>query len=141
MHAHDFLKRQQEQHRLNAIAPYTWEAEYRGGGRLKQFDVDGYHKSLEIDRLRIRALIIHRHPSGPIRIEVPGDQPGPPDDVRIQATTAITMGASTGHAVTFWFGYRYGTQWYLVGIDSWGRVFTSDRFEAPPHPAGQGALR
>jgi hypothetical protein len=48
----------------NPIHPFWWEARYAGGGRLQQFDVDGWHRPAEIDRTRLVELVVHNHASG-----------------------------------------------------------------------------
>jgi hypothetical protein len=116
----------------NAVAPYTWEAEYRDGRTIRQFDpVAGFQPSTRLDPQQILALRILGHPHGPIRVGIPyRDQP--PDEIRIQATTDLAMptgGTMAGIAIVRWFGFRYGTQWFLVRIDDAERVTTTNQLE------------
>jgi len=120
-------------HRLadpNPIAPFAWEARYRGGGRLRQYDVDGRHTSREIDRARIESLVILGHPASPIVLPRP-EPDRIPDEVLVLAQTDLvqTLGQGiTDRRVIFVFGYRYGPTRYLVTIDEAGRLTT----EPPP---------
>jgi hypothetical protein len=115
---------------LNAVAPYTWEAEYRDGTIVRQFDpVQGFQRSTVIDPQRIRAIRVLGG-SRPIRLELP--YPAAPDDVRIQRTTnlSLTMDSQiAGLSVVRWFGYRYGTEWFLLRIDDEGVARLTDRFD------------
>lgn len=118
-------------HRLadpNPIAPYRWEARYAGGGRLRQFDVDGWHSSREIDRARIEALVILGHPASPIVLSRPyADRI--PDEVLVSAQTDLvqTLGQGiTDRHVVFFFGYRFGAEEFLVRIDAAGRLMRTN---------------
>jgi hypothetical protein len=107
----------------NPIAPYTWSAEYRGGGGLRQYDVDGRHTSLEIDRTRIAALVLHGHPAGALRLPVP-DALGAPDAVIVKATTSVRLrlGGSLERAVRVTAGFQVGAQRHVLVIEDDGRI-------------------
>lgn len=113
----------------NAVHPYRWEAEYRDGTVVRQFDpVQGFQRSTVIDPRQIMALRV-LGAGTPIRLQRPLAHA--PDEVRIQATTdvSLTLGAGiTGVAKVCWFGYRYGTQWFLLRIDG-ARATITDHFD------------
>ena len=114
---------------LNPIAPYRWEAQYPTG-RLLQCDVDGWHTSREIDRTRLRALIVLGHPDSPITLPVPRPAVAP-DEVLIRATTELQAthaldaapGSLTAHRWTF-VGLRYGLEAWVLQIDPAGHLVT-----------------
>ena len=113
----------------NPLWPYRWVARYRGGGRLCQFDVDGYHKSTDIDRARLEELRVEGpHPFAPFVLPVP---PGrPPDEVLLKVQIDVNMELGTNqireHVAEFFFGYAYRVEnkrhEFLLHIDRDGRV-------------------
>jgi hypothetical protein len=118
---------------VNPIAPYRWEARY-ATGRLCQCDVDGWHTSREIDRTRLRALVVLGHPDSPLTLPVP--RPAwIPDEVLVRATTELQAthelgrggaGVLTAQRWTF-VGLRYGTQAWVLQIDPAGHCVTTTR--------------
>jgi hypothetical protein len=117
---------------VNPIAPYRWTAEY-DTGRLLQCDVDGWHTSRDIDRARLRALVVLGHPDSPITLPVP--RPAlTPDEVLVRATTELqathevggTAEALSAHRWTF-LGLRYGPEAWVLQIDPAGHLVTSRR--------------
>jgi hypothetical protein len=129
MHAHAILQRR---HDPNAVAPYTWEADYRDGSTIRQADPErGWQPSTVLDPGQILALRVLGHPHGPIRLRIPyADQP--PDEVRIQATTDVAVPVGGGPAevaVVRWFGFRCGTQWFLLRIDDAERLALTTGFD------------
>lgn len=128
----------------NPVYPYAWEARYLGyddrtpeSFRLRQFDHDGAHWTREIDRARIRSLVILGHPASPIELWTPYPPPPlgpPPDAVIVKAVVdhQFTVGGGNGnraHDVLrfYFFGFRYGADDFLVGIDPTGSVFRTAR--------------
>jgi len=108
--------------------PYRWIARYEGGGELKQFDVDGYHFSREIDRGRITELIVVGHPTSPIKIpRLWKSSERPLDEVVIKAQVDIEYELGTKNIVRrkvkYHFGYRYGQELFLMQIDDDGKVW------------------
>lgn len=97
--------------RPNAIEPITWRAEYRGGGRLRQFDVDGLHYSREIDLDRISELVLEGVPGAGEVILEPHRRP---DAVILMARNRITVGA--GRRRWILAGFRYGDDESLFQI-------------------------
>lgn len=119
----------------NPLHPYTWVAEYQDaafgfgppGGRLKQFDVDGYHTSRHIDRVRLKRLLILNHPRSPIDLPVPH---GPPDEVVMRARVDLEMdlgGTIVGRKVSCFFGYKYGEDQFLLEIDDEGKLHKTNK--------------
>jgi hypothetical protein len=73
--------------------PWVWEAEYRDGRRLRQFDADGFHRSAEIDGRRVAALVLHGHPASPCRWFPPEPLAvGPVLRVEITVQSVLTLG-------------------------------------------------
>jgi hypothetical protein len=91
----------------NPVHPYRWEARYAGGGRLCQYDVDGMHRSPEIELSRVSGLVIYGHPSGPLRVTRRWDCA--PSEVIIRSRVRIMFGESIYRTVEHWFGFRYPT--------------------------------
>lgn len=115
---------------VNPIAPYRWEAQY-DTGRLLQCDVDGWHTSRDIDRTRLRALVVLGHPDSPITLPVP--RPAlVPDEVLVRATTELQarreLDAGPGATLTAqrwtFLGLRYGPQAWVLQIDPSGHLVT-----------------
>ena len=111
----------------NPIFPYRWIARYDGGGELKQFDVDGYHYSHEIDRARLTELVVLGHKS-PIKIPTLWKSSERPlEDVIIKAQVDIEyeLGSKrvVAYKVAYHFGYQYGQDLFLVEIDDNGKVW------------------
>ena len=109
---------------VNPIAPYRWEARYELG-RLLQLDVDGWHTSREIDRQRLRTLIVHGHPDSPIQLAMPSANP--PDEIIVRATTDLRATLGTGEtAMTaarwVFVGVRYAGHAWVVQLDPAGHV-------------------
>ena len=111
---------------MNPIAPYRWEARY-ALGRLCQLDVDGWHTSREIDRQRLRTLVVLGHPDSPISLPVP--YPTAPDEILIRGTTDLhaTMESGTGArslrtARWVFVGVRYGADAWVIQLDPHGHV-------------------
>jgi hypothetical protein len=128
LHAHTVLQRRLDP---NAVAPYTWEVEYRDGSTVRQFDpVRGFQPSTVVDPRQIVALRVLGHPQGSIRMGIPYPDRAP-DELRIQATTDVAMpiGAGPEIAIIRWFGFRYGPEWFLVRIDDAGRVTRHRQFD------------
>jgi hypothetical protein len=104
-------------------------ARYRGGGRLCQFDVDGYHKSTDIEKDRLEEIAITGpHPLAPFILPVP---PGrPPDEVvlKVQVDVNMELGATKirDRVVEFFFGYAYLVNGqrheFFLHIDREGKV-------------------
>ena len=119
----------------NPLYPYTWVAEYHPAflglgpsGRLKQFDVDGYHTSLDIQKARLMRLLIMNHPLSPIELPVPFDRP--PDEIVMKARVDLEMdlgGKVVGRKVSRIFGYRYGEDKYLLEIDDEGMLYKTNK--------------
>jgi hypothetical protein len=118
----------------NPLEPYSWAAEYpptKGGrGRpvvFKQFSAStGYHYAREIDRLRLKRLVILGHPHSPIYCN-PISSLGPPDEVLIGAHNFMQMEngiIDPKSGLSGWkdkvsipyFGFRYGADQYLTEI-------------------------
>jgi hypothetical protein len=117
----------------NPLEPYSWEARYRGTGRLRQFDHDGYHFSHEIDRGRLAALVVLGHPDSPIVLPVPYADGRVVDHVIVKAQVSLTQqlgvaapGASWDRAVRCFFGFRYGEERFVLEIDELGRLFKTN---------------
>jgi hypothetical protein len=125
----------------NPLYPYSWEARYEGGGRLRQFDFDGHHWSTEIDKTKVKALVILGHPISPIVFEKPQHLAKvSPDEVIIEAQVSLEVPAGgvqpVNRIVRCYFGYVYelkntdgtsaGPVQYLVEIDEAGRVFKTN---------------
>jgi hypothetical protein len=104
----------------NPLHPYRWEARYRDGGRLQQFDVDGYHPGRDIDQARLATLVVHGHPAGPLVIDRPERLDAPLTDVVLLARVAMTPGGPTTAMRAF--GLAYAGQWYGLTIDDDGHV-------------------
>jgi hypothetical protein len=132
---------------VNPIAPYRWEAVY-ASGRLRQCDVDGWHTSREIDRTRLRALVVLGHPDSPITLPVP--RPAwTPDEVLVRATTELQatherVGESPALTAQRWtfVGLRYGRAAWVLQIDPGGHLVTRTLPLAPgatldPVPCGR----
>lgn len=120
----------------NPLFPYTWIAEYHGapfglgsGGRLKQFDVDGYHTSFDIHRARLKRLLILNHPLSPIDLPVPFDRP--PDEIIMKARVDLDMELGSkeivARRVSCFFGYRYGADKFLLEIDDEGNLHKTNK--------------
>src|SRR5512146_366433 len=114
----------------NAIYPYSWTALYRNPrGVLRQFDPFRpalMHKCAEIDRARLKALIIHGLPDGDYSIEVV-EGLGPPDEITIGCTNLVQFetgfsGVKAKISCPF-FRYRYGDDVYSTEIDVQQRVW------------------
>lgn len=101
----------------NPLYPYRWEARYRDGGRLQQFDVDGYHPGRDIDHARIERLVVHGHPAGPLVIE---RQDAPMTDVVLRARVTMTPGEPISASRAF--GFAHADRWYGLTINDEGRV-------------------
>jgi hypothetical protein len=129
MTLHDALARRLDP---NAVAPYRWEADYRDGSTVRQFDpVRGFQPSTVLDPRQVVGLRILGHPYGPIRMALPYPD-RVPDEVRIQATTDMAIpvdGTQAEISMVRWFGFRYGSGWSLLRIDDAGRLAVTDRFE------------
>jgi hypothetical protein len=148
----------------NPVEPYLWEARYQGYDdrhdrhprrfRLRQQDFDGWHTSREIDRARLRSLVIWGHPGSPIELGLP--QPPPPDgplvdEVLVQATTdlreTIEVGEQRIEYLTWcFFGFRYGGLRHFLQIDPAGHIaaYVADvvqPIECPRCGPGQGGAR
>jgi hypothetical protein len=129
----------------NPIHPLTWEARYRGGGGIRQFDWDGQHWSREIDRSRVESLLLHGHDESPLTIPLP-DGERPPDAVIIKAQVDIsqTIDRDSGaqrwsRSVAIFAGWHVGDHAYLVEIDAVGRLWVHDgtlhwRWTGGDHP-------
>lgn len=97
----------------NPLHPYSWIARYRDGGRLKQFDFDGYHYGHDIDLRRVQSIEICGHPNSPIFVPILDDSDGQrPDEVLLIAHNAIDMELGSNkvtYRIPYYFiGYRYG---------------------------------
>jgi hypothetical protein len=97
----------------SAIAPYTWRADYRGGGRLRQHDLEGLHFTREIDRTRLHQLVLEG-PGGTVGL--PPSRV--PDEVILRARTTIAPGAEVPERRVILAGYRYGTVEEVLAIDT-----------------------
>lgn len=105
----------------NPIAPFEWRAVYRGGGHLRQFDADGWHRTVDVDRARVQALEVHGHPAGVLTIPVYGGQV--PDEVVVRARMELVGDPAAGfhrRRVECHFGFRYGADETLIIIDAQG---------------------
>jgi hypothetical protein len=105
----------------NPLHPYRWEARYRDGGRLQQFDVDGYHPGRDIDQARLATLVVHGHPAGPLVIDRPARLDAPVTDVVLRARVSMTLPGDTRTVVRA-FGFAHAGSWYGLTIDDDGRV-------------------
>lgn len=115
----------------NPLHPYSWQASYKGGGRLKQFDFDGQHFSPEINRSRVTELVILGHPDSPITIPIPYPD-RVPDEVIIKAQVSLrqTLGVpGMTRTVRLFFGYRYGAEKFLLEIDEQGKLWKTNNEE------------
>jgi hypothetical protein len=119
----------------NPCHPFLWEARYEKG-RLKQWDFDGWKASRDIDRRRLRSLVIHGHPASPIELHLPyAPWPeGPaPTEMIVQATTDIRESVELGTGqkrteVATWcfFGVRYRPdEAHVVQLDPHGHVLAA----------------
>jgi hypothetical protein len=104
----------------NPLHPYRWEARYRDGTRLQQFDADGYHPGRDIDQARIETLVVHGHPAGPLLITRPERLDAPLTEMVLRARVAMTLGGPT--TATRAFGFAHAGTWYGLTIDDDGRV-------------------
>lgn len=116
--------------RLNPIAPLEWVATYRGGGGLRQFDVDGPHWTTQVDRARVGRLELRGHPAGPLRLDVRPDQV--PDEVVVRAGCELALPGPGRRVVEVCAGFRYGAEEELLVIEGTsGRVRCERRAAAP----------
>jgi hypothetical protein len=116
----------------NPLHPYSWQANYINGGRMKQFDFDGYHHAIEIDRSKIKELVILGHPDSPINLPLPYADRAP-DEIIIKAQCDIAFTVELGTAEReqnvrsrCFFGFRYGNEKFLVLIDPSGKVMKTN---------------
>ena len=126
---------------LNPIYPYTWVAVYNDGTYLQQFEMDKAYNSLDIDRSKLKSLVVMNHPISPIEIVVP--YPSPPTEVVIKATVGVSykLGMQTmqKHSEKITTKYKFGFKYrlpqaeeevYLVVIDlATGEVYKTNRDE------------
>jgi len=127
----DLISFQRRVSEKNPIFPYSWQANYKDGGRLSQFDLDGHHFSREIDCSRLTALIILGHPDSPVTLPVlyPDRLP---DEVIIKAQVSLsqTLGqVGMTRTVRYFFGFRYGDEKFLLEIDEQGKLWKTNHEE------------
>lgn len=120
MHPAEFARRAASG---NALYPYTWTATYEGGGRLRQFDADGPHRSADIDLARVRAILAEG-PGGPFEFRARDRAAwGAPSAALIRARVEFTPGPDPVWAVERNFGFLYNGQETYLAIDDAGRVW------------------
>jgi hypothetical protein len=118
----------------SAIAPYTWRADYRGGGRLHQFEVTGPHFAHEIDRARLHQLVLEG-PGGTLFMA----PRAVPDAVVLRARTTIAPGGQQPERRVILAGYRYGALEDVLELDvATGAVarYTGPPITTPPDRKG-----
>lgn len=111
----------------NPIYPYHWVARYIDGTTLSQFDGLNSHTSFDIDRQRVQDIVVMGHPMSPILIERPTGM-GVPDRIIVRASVDMTtpLGAkgfgpsAWVYKVTYFIGYRYGKEEFLLRIEDGG---------------------
>lgn len=112
----------------NALYPYQWVINYTDGSAIAQFDGLRRNTSRDIDKARVRNMIILNHPASPIVVEPPF--PSPPDEVIIKCTVDMDMRLGQEPKVASWvckFGYRYRAEFYYLIMDPFThRVWTTD---------------
>lgn len=133
----------------NAVHPYTWVAVYNDGTHLKQFEMNKAHNSLDIDKKKLKALVVMNHPMSPIQIVPPYSSA--PTEVVIKATVALSYKIgmvdmkrhSEKASAKYKFGFKYRRpqifggasgklveEIYLLVIDAGtGEVYKTNRDE------------
>jgi hypothetical protein len=111
----------------NPLYPYTWEAEYSDGTKLKQYGTDAYHYSHEIDRHKITRLVMK---GNGVEIGIPRVYTDRvPDEIILMAQVdmQVMLGMGTIDGVdktaSVFAGFRYGREKYVLKFDPSGHVY------------------
>lgn len=124
--------------RANPFWPYRWVARLRNGGRVAQYDVDGYHGSDELNSPvpmagaifahgaragvtpgEVAALELHGHPAGILTVPARAD---PPMRVVIRTRTDRVLARGGRQWVRRFLGFQYATGFVGLEVDDAGRV-------------------
>ena len=115
----------------NPIAPFTWEAEAWDGRLMRQFQDGRIVYTPSIERQTLALLRIYGHTAGPLELPVPFRwEVRPLDEVICKCSTDMHLPTPDNSQMTYthrwFFGYRYGTDLYLLEIDEHGEVYRTN---------------